>query len=118
MEALQKAISLSGGQNQLAGVLGVVQSAVAGWLKRGSVPEKHCPAIELATVGSVTVEQLHPAEAWRRVPDPDWPHPLGRPVLDYAALPELDESDGEQPAALAHQAQVAINSEAKEAAHA
>lgn len=52
-----------------------------------AVPPDRCPAIERATDGRVTVEELRPdlAGRWYRVPDPDWPHPKGRPLLDVAA---------------------------------
>ena len=31
------------------------------------------------------VEELRPDVHWIRVPDPDWPHPQGRPAIDVAA---------------------------------
>lgn len=46
---------------------------------------ENCVAIERATSGVVTVEELRPDGAWMRVPDADWPHPEGRPLLDFAA---------------------------------
>ena len=62
MSALQKSIELAGGQAQLAEACGVVQSAVAAWVKRGRVPAQYCPAIELAT--GIACEQLRPDVAW------------------------------------------------------
>ena len=41
--------------------------------------------IERATEGAVPCEELRPDLAWHRVPDPDWPHPQGRPCIDVAA---------------------------------
>lgn len=40
-------------------------------------------AIERATDGQVTVEELRPDATWLRVKDKTWPHPKGRPVLDF-----------------------------------
>lgn len=45
---------------------------------------ENCVAIERVTEGAVTVEELRPGEQWARVKDKTWPHPKGRPVLDYA----------------------------------
>lgn len=52
---------------------------------RRKLPSGHCPAIERATNGAVTVEHLRPDVRWVRVPDPNWPHPAGRPCIDVAA---------------------------------
>jgi hypothetical protein len=54
--------------------------------RRQMAPDR-CPAIERATDGRVTVEELRPdlAGRWYRIPDPAWPHPKGRPLLDVAA---------------------------------
>lgn len=49
------------------------------------VPPDRCPAIERATNGQVTCTELRPDVAWHRVPDPAWPHPEGRPLIDVAA---------------------------------
>lgn len=52
----------------------------------GRLPSSaYCVSIERATSGAATCEDLRPNEPWRRIPDPDWPNPLGRPVLDFAA---------------------------------
>lgn len=53
--------------------------------KRRPTPPDRCPAIERATAGRVTVQDLRPDVAWVRVADPDWPHPDGRPAIDVAA---------------------------------
>ncbi|MFN5350064.1 MAG: transcriptional regulator [Polaromonas sp.] len=60
MDALNRAIVIAGSQKSLADKTGVVQSAVANWLRRGSVPAEHCLAIEIATDGQVTRQQLRP----------------------------------------------------------
>jgi len=57
--------------------------SVIEWRKRG-IPQERCPAIERATQATVTVETLRPDVHWARIPDPAWPHPAGRPVIDIA----------------------------------
>ena len=53
---------------------------------------ENCVAIERATEGRVTVEELRPDAAWLRVKDKAWPHPKGRPVLDFAlAEPKAEQ---------------------------
>lgn len=85
MNALNFAIDHAGGASRLAALLGIGQSAVSNWRARGTPPEEvHCVAIEHCTDGAVTVEELRPNARWRRIPDPDWPHPEGRPLLDFA----------------------------------
>jgi DNA-binding transcriptional regulator YdaS (Cro superfamily) len=49
------------------------------------IPAERCPAIEQATDGEVTCEEMSPTEPWRRIPDKTWPNPKGRPVLDFAS---------------------------------
>ena len=85
MNSLSKAGTCAGGQRNLAEQIGIGQSAVANWIGRsGLAPVEHCAGIERATKGVVTVEQLRPDALWQRIPDPDWPHPDGRPLLDFA----------------------------------
>jgi len=45
-----------------------------------------CVAIEQASRGAVTCESLRPDLTIVRVTDSDWPHPHGRPLIDYAKL--------------------------------
>lgn len=55
-----------------------------GYAGRLPSPE-NCAAIERATEGAVTCEELRPDDAWTRIKDRAWPwHPKGRPVLDVA----------------------------------
>ncbi|WP_367847025.1 transcriptional regulator [Rhodoferax sp. WC2427] len=68
MKPLLEAISIIGSQRELANVCGVVQSAVAGWFKRGSVPANYCWPIEKATGGKVTRRALRPDD-WAQI----WP---------------------------------------------
>jgi DNA-binding transcriptional regulator YdaS (Cro superfamily) len=96
MNALQTAIDVAGGQSALARYCGVAQQVVWNWLNRsaGEVPPDRCPAIEQATAGQVTCEALRPDVRWARVPDADWPHPLGRPCIDVAA-PRTEQAQRE-----------------------
>lgn len=65
--------------------LGVPQPLLSQWLTGArDVPCDRCPAIERATEGRVTVEQLRPDVRWARIADPTWPHPGGRPTIDVA----------------------------------
>ncbi len=99
MSSLQQAIDHVGSQTALARATGVVQQQVWNWLNRdkGRTPPDRCPAIERATEGRVTCEELRPDVRWQRVPDPAWPHASGRPCIDVAApvltsLPETLET--------------------------
>ncbi|MBP3980849.1 helix-turn-helix domain-containing protein [Acidovorax sp. JG5] len=86
-------------QVELARVLGVTQGAVHQWANGlTAVAIERCVPIERATDGAVTRRDLRPN---------DW----------FDIWPELADMK-KQPAAFTHQAQVAINSEAKEATHA
>ncbi len=84
-EALKEAIREMGSQKRLAAVVMKAQGHVSHWLANG-LPHDYAPAIEKAT--GVSVERLCPATTWRRMPDPEWPHPDGRPLVDFA--PEVD----------------------------
>lgn len=80
---LEAAIKAAGGTSALATVVGLGQSAISNWRARGTAPDpSYCPAIERAT--GVSVEELRPDVCWHRVPDPDWPNPAGRPLIDVA----------------------------------
>ena len=91
--SLIKAIEMAGSQSALGRAIGEPQQQIWKWLNPpvnsrvppGQVPPDRCPAIERATDGSVTCEELRPDVRWQRVPDPAWPHPDGRPCIDVAA---------------------------------
>jgi len=72
-----------GGPSAVARIVGVKAPSVIEWRRRGIPPER-CPAIERATQGAMHVETLRPDVRWSRIPDPTWPHPAGRPVIDVA----------------------------------
>jgi DNA-binding transcriptional regulator YdaS (Cro superfamily) len=78
-----------GGPSAVARMLGIKPPSVIGW--RGRVPPDRCPSLERASLGAVTCEQLRPDVRWHRVPDPSWPHPGGRPLIDVAA-PAAEET--------------------------
>jgi len=84
--AMVDIISRLGGVTAVARMLNIRAPSVSGWA--GRVPQDRCPAIERASAGSVTCEELRPDVRWQRVADADWPHPAGRPCIDVAA-PEL-----------------------------
>ena len=51
--------------------------------------QRHIATGQDETNGAVTCEELRPDKPWRRIPDESWPHPAGRPVLDFAAAKEM-----------------------------
>lgn len=69
--ALQEAIDAAGSQTALAALIGeeVKTGHIFYWLKRGFVPERHCPVIEKST--GVSRKRLCPW--WERV----WPDLVG-----------------------------------------
>lgn len=70
----------------LAADTGVAQSYLWQMVTgRRPMPSDRCPAIERATEGKVTCEELRPDVRWARIVDPTWPHPNGRPAIDVAA---------------------------------
>jgi DNA-binding transcriptional regulator YdaS (Cro superfamily) len=76
-------ITSLGGPTAVARMLGIKAPSVIGW--NGRPPPDRCPAIERATDGRVTCEELRPDVRWQRVPDATWPHVGGRPCIDVAA---------------------------------
>jgi DNA-binding transcriptional regulator YdaS (Cro superfamily) len=85
MNSLLKAFEIAGGAAALALKINVSQSAPHMWIARGNVPTDVLPAIEHATDGAISVEQLsRPEVRWLRIKDRAWPWNGGRPVLDVA----------------------------------
>jgi len=72
-----------GGPAAVARMLNIKPPSVIGW--KGRIPKERCPDLERATDGAHTVESMRDDVVWRRIPDPDWPHPGGRPCIDVAA---------------------------------
>lgn len=61
--------------------IGYLRKAVCTGQKLG---ESLCTRIERATGGAVSADFLRPDITWVRVPDPAWPHPGGRPLVDHS----------------------------------
>lgn len=80
-----------GGTVAVARMTGVAPPSVTAWRSRGIPPER-CPIIERATSGAVPCETLRPDVRWSRIPDPTWPHPAGRPVIDVARQDAAQEA--------------------------
>lgn len=76
-------INQLGGTSVVARMTGVSAPTAHAYRQRGIPPER-CPFIERGTGGRVTVEGIRPDVHWSRIPDPTWPHPAGRPVIDVA----------------------------------
>lgn len=77
-----------GAASRLAKTLGIPAALVSQWTAdkdARQVPIPRCPAIERATAGAVSCEELRPDVAWVRVKDRKWPNPAGRPLVDHMA---------------------------------
>lgn len=97
-EAAAKAVALMGGAVQAAKKLCVSNyQTIQSWATKG-VPVAYSATVERLIEGRVTRRELYPLD-WQDI----WP--------------ELVGFEAKQAPVLAHQAPVAINSEAKEAAH-
>jgi len=82
---IQRAIAISGSQQALGRMLKVSQSAVGQWALDGRpVPLDRAVEIEQVLEAQITCNELRPDARWVRIPDPSWPHPGGRPLLDVA----------------------------------
>ncbi|MFB6347854.1 transcriptional regulator [Moraxella sp. ZJ142] len=66
MTALNRAIDLAGSVSALARQIGVTPWAVAKW-NPAKIPTDRCLAIEKATGGQVTAEELRPDINWQYV---------------------------------------------------
>lgn len=56
-----------------------------------AVPVERAPDLERGSVGVLPCETIRPDIAWIRVPDPEWPHPGGRPCHDILGSARLRE---------------------------
>lgn len=77
-----------GGPTAVARMTGLSVPTVHGWK---SIPMQHCPAIERALDGRFSCDLLRPDLVWRRIADATWPHPEGRPLMDFAASTDAME---------------------------
>lgn len=86
-----------GAQTKLAASLQCPSQLVYQWANKiRPIPTPRCPAIERATNGEVTCEELRPDINWVRLPDPDWTwNAHGRPLID-ATQSQLDVPQEEQ----------------------
>lgn len=67
---IDRAARAVGSQSALALALGVTKAAVWQWKADGrQVPIEHCLAIERATNGAVTRQDLRPTDYWQIWPD-------------------------------------------------
>ena len=83
-DAAVKAVSLFGSQHKMAQKLGIRQSTVSEWcLGIAPIPETRCAQIEWLLGAEVTCEELRSRNKWVRVADAKWPHPKGRPLVDF-----------------------------------
>ena len=78
------AVQRLGGPAAVARMTGLKSPTVHGWKQ---IPAGHCPVIERALGGAVTVEEMRPDVQWHRVKDKSWPNPAGRPLIDVIANP-------------------------------
>lgn len=76
-------ITTMGGPTAIARMLGIKAPSVIGW--KGRVPPDRRPSLERELYPRVKVEDFGDDVRWQRVPDPEWPHPGGRPCIDVAA---------------------------------
>lgn len=83
-EAVIRAVALFGSQHKMAMKLGIRQSTVSEWcIGQAPVPEGRCAQIEWLLGADVTCEEMRPRNQWVRVVDAKWPHPKGRPLVDF-----------------------------------
>lgn len=72
-------LDADGGRGRLTALaehFGLTQSAVSQWRTNG-VPPARMKAVRDFTGGAVTLDEM--------LPEPTWPHPQGRPLIDVAA---------------------------------
>ena len=86
---MSELISSLGGPTAVARMLGIKAPSVIGW--KGRVPPERRPELERLKYPGFCVEMFGDDVRWVRVPDPDWPHPDGRPCIDVAAPAARDE---------------------------
>lgn len=87
--ALNRAAELLNGQVGVAHACGYDDRRhVWPWFNSDrQVPPEHCAALERATGGQVTCDELRPDLAWARIRDRAWPwHPAGRPALNVVKV--------------------------------
>lgn len=82
---IKTACDIVGGQAAMARILGVSTPTINQWVSGDRpIPESRGPSIEKSVFGKVICDDLCPDVSWVRIPDPDWPHPNGRPLVDHS----------------------------------
>ena len=61
--------------------VGYIRKAISTGQKLG---EGLVTSIEKESRGEVLCDGLREDVSWVRIPDPDWPHPNGRPLVDHS----------------------------------
>lgn len=56
---IEKVFALAGGRSALMRALGLSKQTMTDWLRAGSVPVKHCPAV--ARLTGLALDELNPA---------------------------------------------------------
>lgn len=81
---LHEYIKPRGAAASLARLIDVDPPLISQWANGVRMtPADRCPAIERATLGKVTCEELRGDLAWKRVKRQGWKwHPDGKPLLD------------------------------------
>ena len=94
MNPIKRAAESAGSQAALALAIGVKQPTISEWARgERPIPADRCPDIECAANGDVTCEALRPDVRWHRVPDANWPHPEGRPLIDVATAATATDAE-------------------------
>ncbi|PAM64442.1 cell filamentation protein Fic [Stenotrophomonas maltophilia] len=92
---VREIVNRFGGQTALAGQLGVGQSAIAYWVKKGTIPSKwHSRILALALDLKVDVTA---ADLVARDQAPEEVLRTGPAIPEHSALAELDDGSGDQP---------------------
>lgn len=74
-----------GEASRLARAVAISPTMISQYTVGAKMPAPHtAAAIERATNGAVTCEELRSDVSWVRIADPTWPHPKGRPLVDHS----------------------------------
>jgi hypothetical protein len=89
-----------GGPTAVAKMLCIKAPSVVQW--KGRIPAERRVDLERVAYPKFWVERAGDDVRWQRVPDPEWPHPDGRPCIDVAAMrPPLPQAAAAAPQAVA-----------------
>jgi hypothetical protein len=76
-------IDTLGGPAEIARKVGCKPPSVVEWRARG-IPVDRRASLEQHFYPRFKVEDIADGTRWVRVPDADWPNPMGRPLRDVA----------------------------------